>query len=140
MIKKYADFTRVRTYSVLRVVNNTGSTKGAKNTIELMDIEQLKNYISEKDLEIDTKIYEDSVELVRTAIKQAEADPEAFAPIYAKAVEDYKYKKELEALNNTGENEDDNGDTDSNAEGNGDIDDLLDDLDGKNEGDNGDDE
>lgn len=141
MIKKYPDFSRVRTYNVMKVVNNTGSSKGAKNTIELMDIEQLKNYIAEKDLIIDTEIYDNSVELVRVAIKQAEADPEAFAPIYAKAVEDYKYKKELEALNGTGNDNEDNSDiiTDETGE-DGDINDLLDDLDGENEGDNGDDE
>lgn len=126
MCKSYPDFSKVRTYSVLGVKNNTTNTKNTKNVIELMDLEQLKKYITDNDLIIDTIVYDDRVELVREAIKQAESAPEEFTIAYNEAVKDYEYRKELEKLNPIGNPPDGDGE---------DIDDLLGDLDGEEDGD-----
>lgn len=128
MIKKYPDYTSVRTYCVLKVENHTNSKPKKVDDISVMDIEQLKHYIEEKDLGIDVEVYDNAVDKVREAITLAETDPEKFEESYDKAVKDYEYKKQLKELN--GDNEADGKSDDKDA-----VDDLLDDLDGDNDGD-----
>ena len=135
MIKKYPDFTTVRTYNVIKVENYTNSKPKKTDDISVMDIEQLKHYISENDLGIDTAVYDNAVDKVRGAITLAETDPEKFEESYAEAVKNYEYKKELESLNGNDLDGDDNNESED--EGKDAADDLLDDLDGD---DNGDDE
>ena len=140
MIKKYPDFTSVRTYNVINVVNNTNAKPKKSDDIATMNIEQLKVFIDENELNIDVVVYGDDVAKVREAIKLAQDDPEEFEKIYAEAVKEYEYKKQLEELNQDG---DDNGDSKSDedenskkGEGESDVDDLLDDLDGDDNGEN----
>ena len=160
MIKKYPDFNAVRTHYVLKVVNNTDKAPKKADDINVMNIEQLKVYISENELNINTAVYYDAVDKVREAITLAESDPEKFKEIYDKAVEEYKFNKQVAELNgNTDDNaaQKDNTDkkdkTENKAEKNnqknnktdkkevsdgengedGGIDDLLGDLDNKGE-------
>lgn len=140
MIKKYPDFTSVRTYNVINVVNNTNAKPKKSDDIATMNIEQLKVFIDENELNIDVVVYEDDVAKVREAIKLAQDDPEEFEKIYAEAVKEYEYKKQLEELNLDGDdNGDGKSDEDENSkkgEGESDVDDLLDDLDGDDNGEN----
>lgn len=140
MIKKYPDFTSVRTYNVINVVNNTNAKPKKSDDIATMNIEQLKVFIDENELNIDVIVYGDDVAKVREAIKLAQDDPEEFEKIYAEAVKEYEYKKQLEELNQDGDdNGDGKSDEDENSkkgEGESDVDDLLDDLDGDDNGEN----
>lgn len=143
MVKKYPDFTSVRTYNVIKVVNNSNAKPKKSDDIATMDIEQLKVFINENELGIDVVVYNEDVAKVREAIKAAQEDPEEFEKAYAEAVKDYEYRKQLEELNKGG---DDNGDSKSDdktedenskkGEGESDVDDLLDDLDGDDNGEN----
>lgn len=143
MVKKYPDFTSVRTYNVIKVVNNSNAKPKKSDDIATMDIEQLKVFINENELGIDVVVYNEDVAKVREAIKAAQEDPEEFEKAYAEAVKDYEYRKQLEELNKGG---DDNGDGKSDdktedenskkGEGESDVDDLLDDLDGDDNGEN----
>lgn len=119
MIKKYPDFTSIRTYSVIGVVNNTNVRPVKTNDISIMDVEQLKKYIAENELGISVEVYDNQIEKIREAIHLAENDPEKFEKVYADDVRDYEYRKQLEDLNNG-----------SDGDENEDVDDLLDDLDG----------
>lgn len=134
MIKKYPDFTSVRTYNVIKVENYTNAKSKKVDDINVMDLEQLKTYISDNGLEIDTAVYDDAVDKVREAISLAETDPEKFEELYTKAVEDFKYKKELEELNGDDNESEGTGESDDNGKKDA-ADDLLDDLDGDNDGD-----
>ena len=125
MIKKYPDFTSVRTYNVISVANNLTSKSVKVNDINVMDIEQLKRYIIENDLGIDVKVYCNKIEKIREIIRLAENNPEKFETVYAKDVEEYEYEKTLEELNN---DSDGDAETDGDENGDGDVDDLLDDL------------
>lgn len=139
MVKSYPDFTSVRTYNVLSVANNTNSKPNKTNDISVMNIEQLKTFIDDNDLGIDVQVYDNAVDKVRAAITLAQENPEKFAETYANDVKEYEYKKELEALNSSDDNsneEQNSSDDGSNeeqndkSEGETDVDDLLDDLDG----------
>lgn len=133
MITKYADFSSVRTYSVLHVENNTNTKPKKTDDISIMDIEQLKSYIENNDLGIDTQVFNDDVVKIREIIAIAESDPENFKEVYKQAVESYEYDKKLAELNNT--NDDETDETSDNDSDN-DVDDLLDDLDGDENGTN----
>lgn len=144
MIKKYPDFTSVRTYNVINVVNNSNSKPKKSDDIATMNIEQLQVFIADNELEIDVVVYGNDVAKVREAIKLAQDDPAEFEKIYAEAVKDYEYKKQLEELNKGNGDENgkaDNGKSEGEAEtqkgdDDSDVDDLLDDLDGDENGDN----
>lgn len=130
MIKKYPDFTSVRTYSVIKVVNNTNTKPKKSDDIATMDIVQLQAYINENELDFNTDVYDNDVVKVREAIKLAQDNPDDFKNAYAEAVKEYEYKKALEELNPDKDEQD--GDKDG-ADESG-VDDLLDDLDGDKDG------
>lgn len=130
MIKKYPDFTSVRTYSVIKVVNNTNTKPKRSDDIATMDIVQLQAYINENELDFNTDVYDNDVVKVREAIKLAQDNPDDFKNAYAEAVKEYEYKKALEELNPDKDEQD--GDKDG-ADESG-VDDLLDDLDGDKDG------
>ncbi len=136
MVKKYPDYTSVRTYSVIKCENNTGAKPKKANDIEIMNVEQLQQFIDENDLGINTEIYNNDVVKIREMITLAQDDPEKFETVYAEQVKEYEYNKELEALNDenvTGETTDEATTDSTNDE---DVDDLLDDLDGDENGTN----
>lgn len=130
MISKYPDYTAVRTYNVIKVENYTNAKPKKTDDISVMDILQLQAYISEKELGIDTEIYDNAVDKVRDAIRLAETDPEKFEESYNEAVKDYEYKKQLEALNGNGSSEGENEENEENSGDGTSADDLLGDLDG----------
>lgn len=99
IIKKYPDYESVRTYSVLSVANYSGQTLKKVNDINIMNIEQLKEYINENDIKIDTAVYNDDVNKVRAAIVLAQDDPEKFETQYQEDVKEYEYNKQLSELN-----------------------------------------
>ena len=127
MIKKYPDFTSVRTHTVIGCKNNTNTKPKKVNDIEVMNIEQLQHYIDENSLGINVEIYNNDVVKVREAITLAQDDPEKFETVYAEQVKEFEYNKELAALNENGANTETDS---SNDEKDEDVDDLLDDLDG----------
>lgn len=130
MLKKYPDFTSVRTYSVIKIVNNTSIKPKKTDDINTMDIVQLQAYIDDNELDFVVAVYDNDVVKVREAIKLAQENPEEFKNAYAEAVKEYEYKKALEELNPDGDEQ--NGDKDG-ADESG-VDDLLDDLDGDKDG------
>jgi len=130
MIKKYSDYVSIRTYNVLKVENNTGTKAKKTNDINVMDIDQLKVYAEENDIEIDLEIYNNDVSKVREAIELALSDPEKFKEEYEKAVEEYKFKQQLDELNETDETDETQDENSGETDGDKDVDDLLDDLDG----------
>jgi len=140
MLKKYPDYSSVRTYNVIKVVNNTDKKPKKENDINIMDIEQLKVYIKENCLNIDTAIYYDAVDKVRGAISLAENSPEKFEVQYAEDLKEFNYNLQLLELNknNPGETQQKqtkNADKKQYENEQDGIDDLLGDLD--NEGKSG---
>lgn len=133
MLKKYPDFVSVRTFSVLSVANYNTATSVKTNDINVMNIDQLKSYIEDKSLGIDTEVYKNDVNKVRAAITLAESNPEDFAETYKKVVEEYEYEKQIEALNsdNNGTENTENAESAESTENTGaeDVNDLLKDLD-----------
>jgi len=126
MIKKYPDFTRVRTMVITNVKNLSGSADSDGLSIATMNKKQLAKYIEKKGLGIDAEVYSDDITRLRNAIIQAEENPEAFKETYAADVEAYKFSKGISELNDVSgndESEKEADDSDDSA-----ADDLADEL------------
>lgn len=99
--RKYPDYKRFRTIEIAKVVDLQAG-KGAPKSLELMGLADLKNYIGENALPINTDLYY-QLESLRQAIKSYKLEPEAFMKEQAQLLEQHKeeieMRKDFDAIN-----------------------------------------
>lgn len=122
MLKKYPDYTRFRTHTILSEVNLSSPAKAPK-TIDRMNKVQLAKYIANNDLKIDVELFGDDIAIIRQYITECEENPEEFAVKYEQVKKEFESKKMLNDLNPV---DDENGGGSNDPDAN----DLLEELDG----------